>query len=386
MTAPHPLLALSRIDRYLLRQLLLALLVTTGGLAALIWLTQSLRFVTLVVDRGLSLRVFLQLTGLLIPGFIAVILPITTFVVVQFIYQRLSGDRELTVMRATGMSPFALARPALMTAAIAALACLVLNVWLVPASYHRFRTYEFEIRNRMAAFLLQEGVFTSLSDNLTVYVRTRDRSGLLHGILIEDDRQPSAHATILAQTGALVTTDDNSPPQVVLFNGSRQSLDHRTGRLNVLTFQRNTIDLASNGKGSSPERDAAEMSIPELLHPRGMSFHDRDRGKFAVEANRRLSSPFMALSFALVALVAVLSGSFSRHGNIWRPLGAIGSVVGLLALQLTVQSIAAGTMTLMPLVWVQAIVPGLVCAWWLFRPEPSAPRRLVRTPAHAVAG
>jgi lipopolysaccharide export system permease protein len=385
MTAPHPLLALSRIDRYLLRQLLLALLVTTGGLAALIWLTQSLRFVTLVVDRGLSLRVFIQLTGLLIPGFIAVILPITTFVVVQFIYQRLSGDRELTVMRATGMSPFALARPALMTAAVAAILCLILNVWLVPASYHRFRTYEFEIRNRMAAFLLQEGVFTSMSDNLTVYVRSRDRSGLLHGILIEDDRQPNAHATILAQTGALVTTDENSAPKVVLFNGSRQSLDHRTGRLNVLTFQRNTIDLASNGKGSSPERDAAEMSIPELLHPQGMNFHDRDRGKFAVEANRRLSSPFMALSFALVALVAVLSGGFSRHGNIWRPLGAIGIVVGLLAVQLTVQSIAAGAMALMPLVWVQAIAPGLVCAWWLFRRDTPAPRRAAR-PAHAVAG
>ena len=72
---------------------------------ALIWLTQSLRFVELVVNRGLSLRVFLQLTGLLIPNFVAVILPITTFVVVQFIYQRLAGDRELTVMRAAGLSP-----------------------------------------------------------------------------------------------------------------------------------------------------------------------------------------------------------------------------------------------------------------------------------------
>ena len=56
---------------------------------------------------------FLQLTSLLIPSFVAVILPITTFVVVQFVYQRLAGDRELTVMRAAGLSPWALARPAL---------------------------------------------------------------------------------------------------------------------------------------------------------------------------------------------------------------------------------------------------------------------------------
>ncbi len=76
----------ARIDRYILRQLVLGLLAITCGLVALIWLTQSLRFVELVVNRGLSLRVFVQLTSLLIPSFVAVILPITTFVVVQFVY------------------------------------------------------------------------------------------------------------------------------------------------------------------------------------------------------------------------------------------------------------------------------------------------------------
>ncbi len=107
---------ITRLDRYIFRQLALALIAVTGGLTALIWLTQSLRFVELVVNRGLSLGVFLDLTGLLIPSFVAVILPITTYVVIQFVYQRLAGDRELTVMRAAGLSPWALARPALMLA------------------------------------------------------------------------------------------------------------------------------------------------------------------------------------------------------------------------------------------------------------------------------
>ena len=40
-----------------------------------------------------------------------------------------------------------------------------LNLWLVPASLTAFREFQWEIRNRMAAFLLQEGVFTSVSDD-----------------------------------------------------------------------------------------------------------------------------------------------------------------------------------------------------------------------------
>lgn len=93
------------LDRYVLRQLLVALAATTGGLAALIWLMQSLHFVSLVVDRGLSLRVFIELTSLLLPSFVAVVMPITTFIVSLFVYQRLASDRELTVMQAAGLSP-----------------------------------------------------------------------------------------------------------------------------------------------------------------------------------------------------------------------------------------------------------------------------------------
>src|SRR3954452_20483052 len=168
---------ITRVDRYIFRQLAIALIAVTGGLTALVWLIQSLRFVELVVNHGLSLVVFLELTGLLIPSFIAVILPITSFVVVQFVYQRLAGDRELTVMRAAGLSPFALAKPALAVAAIAIGTGYLLNLWIVPSSLAAFREFQWEIRNRMAAFLLQEGVFTAISDDLTVYVRSRDPDG-----------------------------------------------------------------------------------------------------------------------------------------------------------------------------------------------------------------
>src|SRR5262249_34988215 len=233
---------ITRLDRYMFRQLAFALIAVTGGLTALVWLVQSLRFVELVVNHGLSLGVFVELTGLLIPSFVAVILPITTFVVVQFIYQRLAGDREITVMRTAGLSPFALARPALALAAVAMICGFLLNLWLVPASLASFREFQWEIRNRMAAFLLQEGVFTSVSNNLTVYVRSRDQDGTLRGILIDDGRDPTAHATILAERGRMV--ESPSGPRVLLLSGSREEIDHQTGRLNILTFGQNEIDLS----------------------------------------------------------------------------------------------------------------------------------------------
>src|SRR3712207_6354881 len=137
---------MTRLDRYVFRQLAGSLLAVTVGLAALVWLTQSLRFIELVLDRGLSFLVFIELTGLLLPSFFAIILPITTFVVTLFVYVRLQTDRELVVMRAAGLSNWRLARPALALAAMAVAACYALNLWVVPGSQAAFRAWQFEIR------------------------------------------------------------------------------------------------------------------------------------------------------------------------------------------------------------------------------------------------
>ena len=363
---------ITRVDYYIFRQLAFALIAVTGGLAALIWLVQSLRFVELVVNHGLSFVVFVELTALLIPSFVAVILPITTFVVVQFIYQRLAGDREITVMRAAGLSPYALSRPALAVAALAIISGYALNLWIVPASLASFRQFQWEIRNRMAAFLLQEGVFTPVSDDLTVYVRSRDVDGTLRGILVDDARDKTAHATILAERGRLV--EGAGGPRVLLINGSRQEIDHQTGRLNVLTFGQNEIDLTDSSRDTGERlRDMSELSLHELLDPHPV--HPIDIPKWIAEGHKRLSGPLTALSYALVALLSVLSGTFRRHGSFVRPLVAVGAVVVLLAVGLAVGNLAARDITLLPLIWLHAVAPSLVCCWLLFGPRPMLPRR-----------
>jgi lipopolysaccharide export system permease protein len=372
---------ITRLDRYIFRQLAFALIAVTGGLTALIWLVQSLRFVELVVNHGLSLGVFIELTGLLIPSFVAVILPITTFVVVQFIYQRLAGDREITVMRAAGLSPLALSRPAIVLAVFAVVCVYVLNLWIVPASLTSFREFQWEIRNRMAAFLLQEGVFTQVSDDLTVYVRSRDPDGTLHGILVDDARDKNAHATIIAERGRLI--EGPNGPRVLLESGSRQEIDRDTGRLNVLTFAQNELDLTdTNRNGGERLRDMTELSLGELLHPHPQNPHDVP--KWIAEGHKRLSSPLTALSFALVALLSVLSGSFRRHGSYVRPLVAVGAIVLLLALELAVQNMSARNNALLPLVWIEAVLPGVICGGLLLGPQLLASFRIAPAAAEAA--
>ncbi|PHK95771.1 LPS export ABC transporter permease LptF [Pseudoroseomonas rhizosphaerae] len=371
---------MTKIDRYMFRQLGVSLLAVTVGLAALVWLTQSLRFIELVLDRGLSLAVFIELTGLLLPSFFAVILPITTFVVTLFTYVRLNADRELVVMRAAGLSDWRLARPALLVAGIATALGLFMQLWLVPVSHAAFRAWQFEIRNEMAAILLQEGVFSSLGDTLTVYARQRAADGTLRGILVHDMREPGTPVTIMAQEGRLVSGP--SGPRVTLLNGVRQQMEPATAtrpaRLSVLSFAENSVDLAS-GSNSPAEtarnRDSRERFVGELLRPDpAENLPERDIRKFRAEGHQRLSSPFTALSFAMVGLATALASGFRRHGD-WRPAAlGVTMVVVLLALGLAVGNLAARNNAAIPLIWVHALAPALLAAWVLSG-SPGLPRR-----------
>ncbi len=356
---------IGNLDLYIFRQVLFALIVTTLGLTALVWLIQSLRFVDLIVNHGLSFGAFLKLTSFLIPSFVATILPITTYIVIHFTYQRMSNDRELTVMQATGLSPVMLARPALAVALLVTIAGFGLSLWGVPSSMRAFKQYQWEIRNRLAAFLLQDGVFTPVSDKLTIYFKSRDENGTLHGIFIDDARSPSEHATIMSERGRLL--ESASGPSIVLLDGIRQEIDRQSGRLSTLTFRQNTVDLAeaSHGDHARPV-DMSEMSLGQLLEPN--TSVERDRSKWIAEAHKRLTVPLTTLSFAMVGLLSTLGGQFRRHGNVLRPMAAIGAMVTLLALGLAVGSMAARDNNFLILLWLHATLPGLVCFGVLVAP------------------
>ncbi|MDW8445417.1 MAG: LptF/LptG family permease [Acetobacteraceae bacterium] len=255
-----------RLTRYVLRQLVLGLVAVTFGLGLLVWLTQSLRFLDLVLNRGLSLGVFLELTLYMLPNFIAVVLPVTTFIVVLAVYHRLENDRELVVMRGAGLGPLALARPALIVAALVAAIGWTMNLWVVPETYRTFREYQFDIRHRMAAVLLQEGVFSTLGDGVTVFVRGRDADGSFRGILLHDARDPRAPATVFAERAWFAV--DGGAPRVVLVNGSRQELDSRSGTVRTLSFRENTITVATPAaREEARYREPRERTMGELLFP-----------------------------------------------------------------------------------------------------------------------
>src|SRR3954466_12123665 len=126
--------AMTILDRYILRQSFSIMVFVTAALSAAVWLAQSLRLVDLIVNRGLSAELFLYLALLILPRFLDIVLPIGAFIAVLFVFNRLTSESELVVMRSAGLGPLALARPVFILAGIAAIVLFTMSAYFLPAS------------------------------------------------------------------------------------------------------------------------------------------------------------------------------------------------------------------------------------------------------------
>jgi lipopolysaccharide export system permease protein len=364
---------MNELTRYVLRQLFVGMALVTFGLTCIIWLSQSLRFVEMIVNGSVTGGMFLYLTMLLLPNFLSIILPVALFTVVLFTYSKLVTDHELVVMRASGMSQFALAKPALIMALLVVAAGYALNIFLVPQSYRMFRELQWDIRYNYSHILLQEGIFNTVSKDVTVYVRERSKDGQLHGILVHDGRNAEKPSTVMASRGAMVKSGGSS--RVIMFEGNRQERDKKTNKFSILYFDRHTIEFdRSKKKAMVRYREPRERTLSELLKiDKDVMMNSKDLGKFMVEAHKRLVWPVFAACFTLIGLACLISGGISRGGQSGRIALAAALVIFFQALALGLANVSARRQELIPLMYIGAGLP-LILGYIFMLRRPWRPR------------
>lgn len=334
------------INWYILRQALATVVAATLVLTGAIWVSQSLRMISMIVNDGLSIAAFIYFTSLLLPTFFAMTLPIGATIAVMIVYSRLITDSELTVMRAVGRGPWQLAYPALLTGLAVVVVGYAMSLYILPASVREFRAMQQGFSRDAAILLIQEGTFNNVAPGITVFIRGREPNGEMRGVFIHDARDPEGAITILADRGLIGTADGG--PRIVLINGTRQQMDRDHSRLQILQFERNTMDIPRPqvAAAASVYRAPPERYLHELLNA---GADERDRANMPAlvsELHQRLTGPLLGPAFILVALASLLSGEFNRRGRMGRSVIAtivivVGQLIYMAAVNLSLRYPAA---------------------------------------------
>jgi len=346
-------------SKYIVRHLVHSTLLITFSLTSIVWLTQALRFIDFIVNQGVSIMVFLQLTLLLIPSLMLLILPPALFCAVLFVYNKLKIDSELIVMQAAGLSRWKLCMPALQVAAGVTLIAYAIALYIQPMSYSRFRDMQSFLRNNYVSILLQEGVFSNPVRGLTVFIRERNKDGTLEGILVHDNRQMDIPVTMMAEEGRLVETDQG--PRFLLLNGNRQEM--RDGKLSFLMFENYTMDISLYAQGMNVRApDSQELFITQLF-AEDEKVSPAENQKRHAEGHQRLVWPMYSLCLTLVAIAVLLSGEFNRRGNWQRIALAIACGVFIMFTAVGMRGVMAMHPSLTFLAYLLLVVPALLACW-----------------------
>ena len=178
------------------------------------------------------------------------------------------------------------------------------TIYLMPASFREFKDLQREFRSELSSLFLQEGVFNPVVEGITVFIRERSESGQLFGIIIHDERVPEEPVTMMAEQGAIVTSDKG--PRVLMVNGNRQEVRADDGRLSLLYFDRYTFDLSALNKTEIDLwREPRERFLNELFFPADQAQKIYNYRELRMEGLFRLSSPLLYLAFTAIGLGAV---------------------------------------------------------------------------------
>ncbi|MFV2001412.1 MAG: LPS export ABC transporter permease LptF [Paracoccaceae bacterium] len=363
---------MNRFDRYLLSQLLMVFGFFSLVLVLVNWINRAVILFDRLIANGNSAMVFLEFSALSLPNVIRLVLPVAAFAAAIYCANRLSNDRELVVVQASGYSPFKLARPVLLFGLIVGLMLLVLTNYLVPASLIQLSKRSAELESNSTSRLLQEGRFFHPADGVTFYIREISAIGELSDLFLSDRRDASRQTTYTARRAFLLSAQDG--PKLIMVDGMAQDIRTSDQRLSTTSFSEFVFDIGTLLEAAGTKnRRARELSTGELLFPT-QKIVDETRTRTAVLVqlgNNRISQSLLTVSAALIGFSALLTGGFSRFG-LWRQITvAIILIILLKSLDNILNQASRSNADYWPLIYLAPLVGLLVSAvllWLSARP------------------
>lgn len=368
---------MSRFDRYILSQLL-----TLFGFFALIlvsvyWVNRAVLLFDKLIASGHNVTVFLELSVLTLPNVIRLVLPMAVFAGTVYVTNRLSSESELTVMQATGFSPWRLAKPVLVFGVICGLMLSILTHILVPASNAELSKRQKEITENVTARLLTEGTFLHPTDRVTFYIREITSDGVLRDVFLADRRKDNRNTTYTAAEAYLV--QDETGPKLVMVDGLAQLHNIVSDTLMTTNFADFSYDISALiDPESEPARSIRHYlswdvagNIEQISEITGESI-----GRITQEFHSRFAEPLTCVVFALIGFGMLLNGSFSRFG-VWRQI--LSAFVILILLETLKNGMADPVRSdpeLWPLIYLPSFVGfGIAIALLYFAGNPIRRRR-----------
>lgn len=229
----------------------------------------------LLVNGQASFLLIAKAFGLLIPFVFSFAFPLAMLTSTILVFERFSGDQELTAARASGISLISLAAPILILSLFFCGVSALINMQIAPMCRVAYNGLRSDMRGALANFKLPEG-YTDLpgakpgDPSYTIYTRKNRDQNLQDVMVYEVESETNKSTTIMAPTGHFFVDITNQ--QLVLY------LTNATGHMSpgdttffVSEMRLPITNLTSNVRSGVATTDMTFDQLQDELRKRSLS-------------------------------------------------------------------------------------------------------------------
>ncbi|HHO48469.1 MAG TPA: LPS export ABC transporter permease LptF [Desulfobacteraceae bacterium] len=288
-------------------------------LYSVFFLVTLLPMLDVVLDLKIGLADFIRLACYIFPHMLLYVIPMACMTGVIVGFTRLTNDREMLVLKSSGISLRQILPPVFLIALFIAILTGFFSVKLVPAGELAMKQLMFQLAKEKISKGLQEKTFTEALGDMVVYVDQVGADDHWQGVYVSDMRNRQQPIIIMAEGGYLDAEIEKMMVTITLNNGT---LHHSEGpESQVIRFQRYQIQIPLqppteiNGDQLTL-LDRSSMTQRQLLDAADKYGRDERRGiVFLTEYHHRLALPVGCLILSLLGLPLGLQSGPGRQAS-----------------------------------------------------------------------
>jgi LPS export ABC transporter permease LptF/LPS export ABC transporter permease LptG len=294
------------LDRYVIKELGPPFAIGVGVFTFFLVIDRIFQLTDLVITKNVPFALVVPLLAYMLPGFLALTLPMALLVAVLLVGGRLAADLEVAALKASGVSPLRLFRPFLAVGIVVTLLIAWLTLVVGPWSSGAFQRQLFLILQSRASTGIKERTFSATFSQFVIYVDEMSASQVrLKGLLVSDERNPEQSRIIVAREGRLLSDEATRRITLRFLDGSISEsdiADRRRFRQTHFSLYDMTLPVDSPiAAVSREEKPEKQMPVGQLLSEGArLRGEGQPSAPYYVELHKRFALPVAALVFTLV--------------------------------------------------------------------------------------
>jgi LPS export ABC transporter permease LptG/LPS export ABC transporter permease LptF len=294
------------LDRYIIREILLPFAIALVVLTFVLIIPFIIEQAEQLIQKNVAWPTILRAVWTLVPATVGLTIPMALLVAILMAFGRLSGDREIVVFMACGVSPSRLLKPVFSLGVVAAAATLWIMIEAIPNANQTYREIIARVVADRAEGQVQARVFFEDFPNTVLYVREVPQTGGWKNVLAVDTRNAAQPIVSVARSGRMVVDREKRTIEMVLEDGAKHTTKSADPTLyEIAQFSQAIIGLDPESvfPRQGPARGLRELTITQLeeriaeLRARQQPVHNE-----VIEVHTKFSVPVACLVFAVLAV------------------------------------------------------------------------------------